>query len=213
MTPGTGDDAHNDPVDEPGDERLLPSGTPAGETTWDGDAYQARVDERAASGSYLHAEADLVCTLHPTTVLDAGCGTGRVAAELSARGVNVMGVDRDISMIDTARQRVPDVSFLVADLAELDLDRTFDVVLLAGNVPLFTPAGTQEALLAGCGRHVSPGGFVVAGFQLGHGYELNEWDASCETVGLVLVDRWATWECEAFVDTSEYVVSVHRRRV
>ena len=211
MTADIGDDARSDCGDVPGDEQLLPSGTPAGETSWDGDAYQARVDEWAASGSYLHAEADLVCSLDPATVLDAGCGTGRVAAELSARGVDVIGVDRDVSMIDTARQRVPDVSFLVADLADLDLGRTFDVVLLAGNVPLFTPAGTQEALLAGCGRHVSPGGYVVAGFQLGHGYELSEWDASCQTVGLVLVDRWATWESEVFVDTSDYVVSVHRR--
>ena len=38
----------------------------------------------------------------PTTVLDAWCGTGRVAVELARRGVRVVGVDVDASMLATA---------------------------------------------------------------------------------------------------------------
>ncbi len=74
-------------------------------------------------------------------MLDAGCGTGRVAAELARRGVEVVGVDRDPSMIATARRLAPGVEFHVADVADADLGGTFDLVVMAGNVPLFTPAG------------------------------------------------------------------------
>ena len=36
-------------------------------------------------------------------MLDAGCGTGRVAIELAARGFSVVGMDLDEAMLDTAR--------------------------------------------------------------------------------------------------------------
>jgi hypothetical protein len=88
----------------------------------------------------------------------------------------------------------------------------FDVVLMAGNVPLFTPKGTQPALVAGCARHVDVGGALVAGFQLGRGYLLDAYDEDCATVGLELAERWATWDREPLTPTSDYAVSVHRPR-
>jgi len=86
---------------------------------WDGDQYQARFDERAASGANVHGEADLVMTFGPQSVLDVGCGTGRVARELAARGVDVIGVDVDASMIATARRLGPTITWHVADMSEL----------------------------------------------------------------------------------------------
>ncbi len=209
MTTGAGgaDGQHRDgppPAD-------LPCGGPAGETTWDGEAYQARVDALGASGTYLHGEADLVCSFAPADVLDAGCGTGRVAAELAARGIEVVGVDRDPSMVATARRLAPGVDLVVADLATLDLGRTFAVVLLAGNVPLFTPAGTQAALVARCAAHVAPGGRLVAGFQTDQGYGLDEWDAACAAAGLRLESRWSTWDRAPATPAAAYAVSVHVR--
>ena len=61
-----------------------PDGQPPGTTDWDGEAYQRRFDELAASGVHVHGEADFVDRFAPSSVLDAGCGTGRVAAELAA---------------------------------------------------------------------------------------------------------------------------------
>ena len=46
------------------------------------------------------------------------------------------------------RRRAPEMEWVAHDLTTLDLGRTFDVVVLAGNVPLFTPRGTQAALVA-----------------------------------------------------------------
>ena len=100
--------------------------------------------------------------LGPGSVLDAGCGTGRVARELARRGIDVAGVDVDASMIATARQLAPDLDWHLGDVAVLDLGRTFDVVLMAGNVPLFTPPANRGPLVAGCARHLAPDGLLVS---------------------------------------------------
>jgi SAM-dependent methyltransferase len=186
-----------------------PAGGP--EPAWDGEAYQERFDRLAASGTDVHGEADLVASLGPGSVLDAGCGTGRVARELARRGIEVVGVDADSSMIETARRISPDLTWVTADVAAVDLGRTFDLVVMAGNVPLFAPAGTQADLVAGCRRHLGRGGLLVAGFQLGPAYRLDHYDEDCLRVGLVLSDRWSTWSGESFTtDTSGYAVSLHR---
>jgi hypothetical protein len=80
---------------------------------------------------------------------------------------------------------------------------------MAGNVPLFTAPGTHAAVVAGCARHV--GGVLVAGFQLGRGYELADYDRDCDRVGLSLQERYATWDREPYAG-GDYAVSVHARR-
>jgi SAM-dependent methyltransferase len=181
--------------------------------TFEGESYQARFDALAAAGEDVHGEATFVRSLRPSTVLDAGCGTGRVAIELARHGIDVVGADLIESMIATARARGPGVEFRVADIATLDLGRRFDVVLMAGNVPLFAEHGTRTALVAGCARHLAADGLLVAGFQLGRGYELDEYDADTGAAGLELVERFATWDRQPLTDHPEYAVSAHRRGV
>jgi len=186
-------------------------------TGFDGGEYQRRFDALAAGGMDVHGEATLVRALLPTdgpaTVLDAGCGTGRVAIELSRHGVRTLGVDADASMIAEARRRAPALEWIEADLTDLDaalpLRLRFAAVVLAGNVPLFTPPGTEDALVTACAARVAPDGVMVAGFQLGRGYELAAYDASCESAGLRLEARFATWDRQPFRDR-DYAVSVHR---
>ncbi len=177
--------------------------------SWDGEEYQKRFDALAAEGVDVHGEADFVMRFAPASVLDAGCGTGRVARELARRGVAMVGVDADASMVATARRLSPELDWRVADLCAFDLGRTFAVVLMAGNVPLFTPPGTQADLVAGCARHIEPGGVLIAGFSLDRGYDSSRYDGDCAAAGLDLVERWATWSCNAF-DGGDYAVSVHR---
>ena len=179
---------------------------------WDGESYQRRFDDLAAQGQDVHGEANFVMALEPASVLDAGCGTGRLAIELARRGVTVVGVDRDPSMLATGRRQAPNVTFVQYELEVLDLGRTFDVVVMAGNVPLFTPPGTEEALVAGCGRHVAAGGALVAGFQLNRGLDLATYDEYCRRAGLdVVAGRWATWDRQPWPGDGSYAVSVHRR--
>lgn len=179
--------------------------------TWDGDSYQARFDELAAGGTDVHGEATLVRGFGPTSVLDAGCGSGRVAIELARHGIEVTGVDVDASMLAAATRRAPELRWIQSDLVALDLGTTFDVVVMAGNVPLFTPPGTEADLVAGVARHVRPGGLLIAGFSLGRGYTVEDYDGQADAVGLQLVERWSTWERAPFGAADDYAVSVHRR--
>lgn len=177
-------------------------------TNWEGDEYQARFDRLAASGVEVHGEADFVEGYGPASVLDAGCGTGRVGIELARRGIEVVGADVDPSMLATARKAAPGLTWVETDLTELDLGRDFALVLLAGNVPLFSPPGTQPALVARCAAHVARGGHLVAGFSLNRGYRLAAWDGDCTAAGLRLVERFATWSRAPFTG-GDYAVSVH----
>ena len=177
--------------------------------SWDGSEYQRRFDELAATGVDVHGEATFVRAFEPKSVLDAGCGTGRVAIELARHGIAVVGVDADASMLATARAHAPDIEWIEHDVATLQMDRAFDVVVMAGNVPLFTAANAQRALVAGCARHVAGNGVLISGFQLDRGYTIEQYDADCHAAGLELGQRFSTWDGEQFRIGSEYAVSVH----
>jgi SAM-dependent methyltransferase len=179
--------------------------------TWDGEDYQQRFDRLAATGTDVHGEATFVRAYDPASVLDAGCGTGRVAIELARHSIEVVGVDVDASMLTSARRRAPDLTWVAADLTALDLGRTFDVVVMAGNVLLFTPPGTEAALVAGVARHVAPGGCLVAGFSTDRGYTADDYDDHAAAAGLALAERFATWDRAEWHPGGDYAVSVHRR--
>ena len=194
---------------------MNPGGSPLGETSHVPSAPAVAIRQNGEAASQSRSIGcsrcrSFVAALGPRHVLDAGCGTGRVAAELARRGIEVVGVDVDASMVATARARWPELDWRLADLAHLDLGRVFDVVVMAGNVPLFTPAGTQAAVVAGCARHVAPGGRLVSGFQLGRGYALEAYDDDCRAAGLEPEGRWATWDGAPF-EGGDYAVSAHRR--
>lgn len=178
-------------------------------------AYDRRWADLEAAGHSIHGEADLVMSLDPTTVLDAGCGTGRVAIELDRRGASVVGVDVDRSMLDLARAKAPHVEWIEADLASLRLGRVFDVVVMAGNVLLFVAPGTEAAVVTSLAAHVASGGALVNGFQLHPGgLDLPMVDGMAAASGLEVAERWATWDREPFVAPSAtYAVTVYRSRV
>ncbi|MCU1484967.1 MAG: Methyltransferase type 11 [Actinomycetia bacterium] len=173
-----------------------------------GDEYQARFDALAAAGTDVHGEATLVRSYDPRRVLDAGCGTGRVAIELARHDIEVVGVDVDPVMLDTARARAPELDWRLGDLATADLGTGYDVVVLAGDVLVFTPPGTEGAVLANA---ADAGHRVIAGFSLRPGgYDLAGLDADAAAAGLTLEDRWATWDRQPYAG-GDYAVSVFTR--
>ena len=65
--------------------------------------YAARFRELADGGSDVHGEAGFVSRLlpAPASVLDAGCGTGRVSIRLAELGYDVTGADVDATAVHT----------------------------------------------------------------------------------------------------------------
>lgn len=185
---------------------------------WDAERPMARAtdyDERwrrmAAAGRSVHGEADFVSRFEPETVLDAGCGTGRVAIELTARGVDAVGVDLDPAMLDQARSKAPEITWIQGSVEDVDVGRRFDAVVLAGNVMIFVRPGTERAVVANLARHLAREGILIAGFQLDRDYGVDAYDADCAAADLSFVERYAAWDGAPWLPTADYAVSVHRR--
>jgi SAM-dependent methyltransferase len=178
-----------------------------------GDEYDESYERKAAAGENVHGEADFVMRFSPESVLDAGCGTGRIARELARRGVDVVGVDLDDTMLSTARRKAPALAWHCADLASIDLGRTFDVILLAGNVMIFLTPGTEGAVVANLVRHLAPGGRLVAGFSLRPGQlTVRDYERIVAAAGPSLEELWSTWDRDPWDPNTDYQVSVHRQR-
>ena len=190
-------------------------------SNWNPSHYDRKWDEMAADGKDPHGEVAFVQRAitrhgrdHRGLVLDAGCGTGRVAVELAARGYNVHGTDVDESMLSHARSKSPDVPWHLGNLAVIELSAVFHTIVMAGNVILFVDESDRAGAIANVARHLEPGGLVIAGFQLaradGRRVSLEDWDRWTAAVGLALIERFSTWDEEPFVNAHDYVVSVHR---
>lgn len=171
----------------------------------------------AAKGHHVHGEADLVESLlgdtGGTRVLDAGCGTGRVAIELASRGFSVVGADVDGAMLTHARDKAPGLTWVEVDLTDIrrHVDGDFDLVVLAGNVMIFLDPGSEGSVVRELAGMLVPGGLLVAGFSLlPDRLAVGDYDRFAERAGLEPASRWATWAREPFVDGT-YAVSVHSK--
>ena len=174
-----------------------------------GASYDERFRALAASGMHVHGEADYVSTLLPAgSVLDAGCGTGRVAVELAARGYDVVGVDSDASMLEVARRH--ELAWVEADLATLDLGRRFDLVVCAGNVMVFLAPGTEAEVVRRLAAHLLPGGLLVSGWRTDR-MALSSYDELVRAAGLEQVVRHSTWDGDPWRDDADWCVAVDRR--
>ena len=90
------------------------------------------------------------------SLLELGCGTGRLLRPLAGYGHPVTGVDESPEML----ARIPDLPTVCSRIEALNLGRTFCAVLLASNMINSCPAVRRE-FLATCRRHVEDGGIVV----------------------------------------------------
>ncbi|MET7670622.1 class I SAM-dependent methyltransferase [Micromonospora luteifusca] len=180
--------------------------------------YIDRFRKLAAEGADLGGEARLVDALVApgSRILDAGSGTGRVGAALAQRGHTVVGVDADPALVAAARADYPGPTWLVADLAELDLPalgeaEPFDAAVLAGNVLAFVAVGTEPEVLRRVAAHLRPDGVLAVGFGTERGYALTAFDADAVAAGLRVEQRFATWDLRPWRDDAPFAVSVLRR--
>jgi SAM-dependent methyltransferase len=180
--------------------------------TWQRDTLPIRGGHVGRAGEDVHGEAIFVQGFDPASVLEAGCGTGRVGRELARRGVEVVGVDLDEEMLGTARRKAPNIEWRLADLKNVDLGRSFDAIVLAGNVMIFLESGAEQAVITNMARHLQGGGLLIAGFQLLPGrLAIRDYDTFASAAGLTLLERWSTWDRDPWSGSDTYAVSVHAK--
>ena len=184
-----------------------------------GSSYDEEFRELAAAGVDVHGEAAYVAALLPpgSDVLDAGCGTGRVGAELARRGYRVVGVDSDASMLAEA-PAVPGADWRLADLDALVDVEAYDLAVAAGNVMVFLADGTGASVLQRLAASLRPGALLVSGWRTELAEDdgrpvlaVADYDTWCAAAGLEPVVRHTTWAGGAWSDDADWCVAVHRK--
>ncbi len=126
--------------------------------TWDGQSYDRISGPMEALGREVLGRLQL---RGDETVLDAGCGSGRITQALIERlpQGRAIAVDASHSMVDAARERLPGADVRVADLLELELSEPVDAIL---STATFHWIGDHERLFARLHGALRPGGRLVA---------------------------------------------------
>lgn len=111
-----------------------------------------------------------------STVLDAGCGTGRYATELAKRGFHTLGVDQSAELIGIARSRKSDVvehpQFIVSDLLAASFPNLFDAILCRGVLNDFVEDGSRGGIFRQFESWLRLGGLLI--------FDVREWTRTVE---------------------------------
>jgi len=127
-------------------------------TQFDPDAYD---EHQAFVAAYGGSVVDLLDPDPGERLLDLGCGTGHLTADIADRGASVLGIDRSAATIERARETYPDLRFERADARAVETDEPFDAVF--SNAALhWIPADDQNAVLRAVADVLRPGRRFVA---------------------------------------------------
>jgi SAM-dependent methyltransferase len=95
---------------------------------------------------------------HCRSVVEPGCGSGRMLDAFASRGLEVMGVDSSPSMVALARKRLRGRRVIhLADMTDFDLGRTFEGAVSPINTLLHLAPAQLNHHLEAMARHLVPG--------------------------------------------------------
>lgn len=125
---------------------------------WNADTYDASFSFVTESGS------DLVDELRPQPherILDVGCGTGALTAEIAKHCREVVGIDKSHDMVRKAKREHPQLRFVEGDVVDMVFDAPFDAVFSNAALHWMQPPELVAARIAGA---LVRGGRFVAEF-------------------------------------------------
>ena len=125
---------------------------------WNASLYDNKHDFVAEYGKGL---LEFVPVNNNQSILDLGCGTGTLTAQLKELSKGVIGVDSSQSMIKRAQEQYPDIEFMVCDALALPFNRQFDVVF---SNAVFHWISDHNALLNNIHKVLKPGGLLICEF-------------------------------------------------
>ena len=95
------------------------------------------------------------------TILDLGCGTGTLTAQLVNLGSKVIGVDSSQNMVDKAKEQFSNIEFRVCDALDLPFEKEWDVVF---SNAVFHWISDHNTLLQNIHKVLKPRGLLVCEF-------------------------------------------------
>src|SRR5580692_2738913 len=129
-----------------------------GAPRWDANRYDAHYSFVWERGRGL---LELLAPEAGERILDLGCGTGHLAAQIADIGARVVGIDSSAEMIAEARRKYPQVQFDVADARSFRFAEPFDAVF--SNAVLHWVRNAEGAVQS-IAQALHPGGRFVAEF-------------------------------------------------
>ena len=169
------------------------------------------------SGEDLYGEARFVDAMarRGSRILDAGCGTGRLAGRLTKNGHTAIGVDRSSRLLEVARKYFPDTTYVEADLLTIGSNELgaakFDIVAAAGNVVPCLAPDTEREVLANLVSLLVPDGRLVLGFKTDREYSLAQLDEDTAALGIEEVARFSDWQLGKWYDESDWISVILQR--
>ena len=98
------------------------------------------------------------------SVLELGCGTGRVTIPLAQQGVDMTGLDIVPGMLGRAREKAGDlpIRWIEADIRDFHLGERFGLIFTSGSVfQHLVERHEQEKMLACVREHLTPDGLLA----------------------------------------------------
>jgi len=126
---------------------------------WDAKLYDDKHSFVWKDGDSL---VELLAPQPSENILDLGCRTGNLTAQIAAAGASVLGIDSSPQMIEEARRSHPDIRFEVGDARNLAYVEQFDAVFSNAVLNWIVEA---EEVVRGVARSLKPDGRFVAGGQ------------------------------------------------
>jgi SAM-dependent methyltransferase len=145
-------------------------------------------------------------------ILDLGAGTGRVAADLAARGHDVVALDNDPDLLAALADRAFGVTIVTADARDFELGTSFRLVLAPMQlVQIIGGPEGRSAMLSRVYRHLDPGAVFAAALADPRA-ALPERDASPPLPDMLERDGWVFSSQPVSVKEQNGCVVVTRRR-
>lgn len=186
--------------------------------------YGEKFADMVRAGADVYGEARLADTLagRNATILDAGCGMGRIGATLQQRGHDAVGVDLDAELLAQAKTTFPAFPTLqlrlddvtAETLAAGGLPEEFDLVVCVGNVMILLAPDSERLVLERLGGVLKSDGRLLVGFHTdatppeSRVYSPEEFVADAAAVGLTVQHHFGTYDLLPTNPEGNYVIFV-----